>query len=175
MNGRPTTLRQVAEQSDSLEEFGRHFRDWLHELRLWSSRSKVAAALADEPQRLGRKFAQGDVADAWLAAYAEFIARRIGRPAPAWSEQRARVSLEPWFATDERNPVLRLGALRDSPAPFKNRNLFTPTVDLPLNLRAGRPAKTADEKRRANAERQARFRVRRQAELVRLRDLADEA
>ena len=140
-------------------------------MRLWSSRTKVAAALAEEPARLGKKFAQGAVADAWLAAYAEYIARRIGRPAPDWSQQRARVSPEPWFATDERNPVLRLGTLRDSPAPFKNRNLFTPAVDLPLNLRAGRPAKTVDEKRRANAERQARFRVRRQAELARLRAL----
>lgn len=85
------------------------------------------------------------------------------------------MSPEPWFATDVRNPVLRLGALRDSPAAFKNRNLFTPVVDLPLNLRAGRPAKTAAEKRRANAQRQARFRGRRQAELTRLRMLAGEA
>jgi len=75
------------------------------------------------------------------------------------------------LALTEPNPVLRLGALRDSPAPFKNRNLFTPVVDLPLNLRAGRPVKPAEEKRRANAERQARFRVRRQAESVRLRAL----
>lgn len=172
MNGRPTTLRQIAEQSDSLDEFGRHFRDWLHELKRWSSRAKVAAALAEEPKRLGGKFTQGVVADAWLAAYAEFISRRLGRPAPTWSQQRTRVSPEPWFATEDCNPVLRLVALRDSPAPFKNRNLFTPVVDLPLNLRAGRPSKTADEKRRTNAERQARFRVRRQAELVRLRGLA---
>jgi len=174
MNARPVTLQQIAERSDSLEEFGRHFRDWLHELRLWSSRAKVVAALAEEPPRLGRKFAQGGVADAWLAAYAEFIAQRIGRSAPAWSRRRSRVSPEPWFATDVRNPVLRLGALRDSPAAFKNRNLFTPVVDLPLNLRAGRPAKTVAEKRRANALRQARFRVRRRAELTRLRILASE-
>lgn len=175
MNARPVTLRQVAERSDSLEDFGRHFRDWLHELRLWSSRTKVVAALADEPPRLGRKFAQGGVADAWLAAYAELIARRIGRSAPAWSQQRARVSPEPWFATDELNPILRIAALRDSPAAFKNRNLFTSEVDLPLNLRAGRPATTADQKRRANAQRQARFRGRRQAELTRLRVFAGEA
>jgi len=47
-----TTLRQIAEQSDSLEGFGRRFRDWLHELRRWSFRAKVAAALAEEPKRL---------------------------------------------------------------------------------------------------------------------------
>jgi hypothetical protein len=98
MNGRPATLRQIAEQSDSLEDFGRHFRDWLHELRRWSSRSEVAAALAEEPDRLVRKFAQGAVADAWLAAYAEFIARRIGRTAPAWSQHGITlVSGKPWL------------------------------------------------------------------------------
>lgn len=172
MSGRPDTFRQIAEQSDSLGEFGRHFRDWLHELRSWSSRAKVASALSEEPRRLGGKFAQGVVADAWLAAYAEFISQQIGKPAPAWARQRTRVSPEPWFATDERNPVLRVGALRDSPAAFKNRNLFTPKVDLPLNLRAGRPTKTVEEKRRTNAARQAKFRKRRQEELVRLRALA---
>ena len=171
MNGRPLTLRQIAAQSDSLEDFGRHFRDWLHELRYMSSRAKVGAALAEEPRRLGRQFPQGAVADAWLAAYAEFISRRLGRPAPVWSQQRTRVSPEPWFATADRDHLAQLVALRDSPAPFKNRNLISPVVDLPLNLRAGRPTKTADEKRRANAERQARFRVRRQAELTRLRKL----
>ena len=169
MHRRPTTLHQVADVSDSLEGFGRHFRDWLHELRLWSSRSQVAAAITQEPKCLAGKFAQGRVADAWLAAYAEFISERIGYPAPAWSRQRKRVSPEPWFAAKLSNPVLQLGAIRDSPAPFKNRNLFTPSVDLPLRLRAGRPSKTAVEKRRTNAQRQARFRARRQAELVRLR------
>ena len=73
-----------------------------------------------------------------------------------------------WFATDTASPKLRLLALRDSPAAFKKRNLFTPAVDLPLALRAGRPVKSAEEKRRNNAERQRRFRARRQAELEQL-------
>jgi len=73
MSPRPTTLCHVAERSDSLEDFGRHFRDWLHELRQWSSRPRVARAVRDEPPLLAGKFAGGGVADAWLAAYAEEI------------------------------------------------------------------------------------------------------
>lgn len=169
MSPRPASLAEIAERSGSLEDFGRHFRDWLHEIRRHSSRPQLEAAVQQEPPRLAARFAQGEVADAWLAAYAEHLAGRIGRPVPAWADKRGRVSSEPWFATDATNARRRQLALRDSPAAFKKRNLFTPAVDLPLALRAGRPAKSAEEKRRNNAERQWRFRARRRAELKQLR------
>lgn len=169
MNTRPTTLRQIAERSDTLEEFGLHFRDWLHELRRFSSRAEIAAAIGEEPPKVGRRFTQGTVADAWLAAYAELIAGRLNLPAPDWISSRQRVAPEPWFAVDATVPAVRLAALRDSPAPFKKRNLFTPAVDLPLALRAGRPVKSAEHKRRRNADRQRRFRERLKAELKALR------
>jgi len=169
MNLRPVTLAEVADRAESLEDFGRHFRDWLHEIRRHSSRPQLDAAVQVEPPRLAGRFAQGDVADAWLAAYAEHLAGRIDRTVPAWAEKRGRVAPEPWFAVDEASPRLRLIALRDSPVAFKKRNLFTATVDLPLALRAGRPVKSAEEKRRNNAERQRRFRARRQTELKQLR------
>lgn len=138
MNPRPTTLKEVAERSASLEEFGRNFRDWLHELRRHSSRPKLESAICEEPPMLAENFAQGAVADAWLAAYAEHLAVKIGRPAPNWSHDPARLSPEPWFADDARSPSLRALALRDSPTAFKRRNLFTAAVDLPLALRVGR-------------------------------------
>jgi hypothetical protein len=163
---RPLTLKEVAAQSDTLEQFGRHFQDWLHGLRRYSSRPQVEAALRESPPRLKAKFADGSAADAWLAAHAEYIAQKIGRPAPAWAA--GRVSPEPWFAVGNSSPE-RIAALRDSPAPFKARNVYTPSVDLPLKLAAGRPAKTAEQLRRANAERQRRFRERRRAELLQLR------
>jgi hypothetical protein len=169
MSSRPVTLAEIATRAESLEDFGRHFRDWLHELRRHSSRSQLAAVVEAEPPRLAGRFAQGAVADAWLAAYAEHLAARIGRPLPAWAHKRHRVSPEPWFATETTSSKLRLLALRDSPPAFKRRNLFTPAVDLPLALRAGRPVKSAEEKRRNNAERQRRFRARLQAELKQLR------
>ena len=169
MSPRPVTLAEIAERSESLEDFGRHFRDWLHEIRRHSSRSQLEAVVQEEPPRLTGRFKQGEVADAWLAAYAEHLAGRIDRPVPAWAHKHQRVSPEPWFAADDTSPRLRLIALRDSPAAFKKRNLFTPTVELPLDLRAGRPVKSAEHKRRNNAERQRRFRARRLAELKQLR------
>jgi len=170
MTPRPLTLRQVAERSDSLEEFGRHFQDWLHTVRTFTSRPRVEVAVREAPSRLARRFPEGRVADAWLAAYAEYAAGRIDRPVPDWTV--GRVSPQPWFAVSGTDTRSRLAALRDSPAPFKSRNLFTPAVDLPLALSAGRPAKTREELRQANAKRQRRFRARRQTELQKLRELA---
>lgn len=170
MSPRPQTLSEVAAQSDSLEEFGRHFRDWLHELGNHSSRPQVEAAILQEPRRLARRFEQGNVADAWLAAYAELIADKLRLPIPSWTS--GRVLAEPWFATGGTDTRSRIAALRDSPGPFKSRNLYTPGVDLPLRLSRGRPAKPAAALRRSNAERQRRFRARRKAELVKLRRLA---
>ena len=164
---RPRTLQEVAEQADSLEAFGRYFQDWLHTLRTFTSRPQVARAIYDAPPRLSRVFAEGRIADAWLAASAEHLAIQAGLPVPAWT--RGRIAPEPWFAAEENDAHARLVALRDSPAPFKARNLFTPAVDLPLKLSAGRPAKTAEELRQANAERQRRFRERHRLELAALR------
>lgn len=54
-------------------------------------------------------------------------------------------------------------------AAFRRHNIFTVSVDLPLCLRAGRPAKSVEEKRKTNAERQRRFRRARSEELAHLR------
>lgn len=169
MTDRPKTLREIAERAEDLSHFGHEFADWLHTLRGGITRPQAAAAIADEPALLSDRFPEGSVADAWLAAYAEYLAERIGHPMPHWVKSPARVAPEPWFATEQ--PESRVRALRDSPPPFKNRNLFTEKVDLPLRLRAGRPPKSADEKRRANAERQRRFRARRAVEMELLRDI----
>jgi len=170
MSGRPTTLAQIAERSKSIEDFGRTLRDWLHELRRVSSRPQVAATMADPPCVLRNRFPGGATADAWLAAYAEYLAERTDTVPPKWAFGPLRVSPEPWFADESGNLALRLAALRQAPLPFKRRNLYTLSVELPLGLRAGRPAKSSDEKRRANAERQRRFRARRKAEFVSLRE-----
>jgi hypothetical protein len=168
MSPRPANLKAIAERSDSIGDFGRHLRDWLHELRRVSSRAQAAAAIAAEPPRLREKFLQGQVADAWLAAYAEHLAGKIGVEPPAWAFAPWRTSEEPLF-DEGSTPTLRALALVRAPLPFKRRNIFTHAVDLPLALRAGRPKKSAEEKRRANAERQRRFREMRRAELANLR------
>lgn len=168
---RPKSLKDVAEQSASLSEFGLNLRDWLHELRRASSRPQVVAAIGDEPPRLHGKFPQGYIADAWLAAYAEHLAGRIGTPAPEWAFAPWRISDDPIF-DEGSTPALRNLALARAPLAFKRRNIFTPSVDLPLSLRAGRPVKSAEEKRKTNAERQRRFRAARRDELKALRKLA---
>jgi len=171
MNQRPSTLKAVAERSESLTDFGRYLRDWLHELRLASSRPLATAAIAEEPPPLRRKFAQGEVADAWLAAYAEHLATKAGIRPPNWVFTSSRILAEPSFNEENENPVLRALALADAPLAFKRRNLYTPSVELPLSLRAGRPRKPVNEKRQANAERQRRFRKKRAQELKVLRRL----
>lgn len=168
---RPKSLKEVAERSDSLSEFGLNLRDWLHELRRASSRDQALATVADEPRRLQDRFPHGHIADAWLGAYAEHLARKVGHEAPAWAFASERIAAEPIFDEGSDSPTLRARALAHSPAAFKRRNIFTPSVDLPLRLRAGRPRKTSEEKRKANAERQRRFRQARYEELVALRTL----
>jgi hypothetical protein len=168
MSLRPATLKEIAERSDSIADFGRHLRDWLHELRRASSRRQAIATVAEAPSRLRDKFPQGYIADAWLAAYAEHLAGKIGAPAPEWAFAPWRISDNPIF-DEASSPTLRTLALVRAPLAFKRRNIFTPSVDLPLALRAGRPVKSDEEKRKTNAERQRRFRQARREELAALR------
>ena len=171
MTLRPSTLHEVAERSESLSDFGRHLRDWLHELRRLSSRTQIAAAIFGEPAKLAKKFERGHVADVWLAAYAEHLAGKAGITPPPWAFAAPRFSHEPLF-DEGATPALRALALQDAPLAFKRRNVFTPSVDLPLSLRPGRPRKSVQEKRASNAERQRRFRKARAAELKKFKKLA---
>jgi hypothetical protein len=171
MTSRPTTLKEVAEQSDSLTEFGLNFTDWLHEVRRLSSRAQLANTFSDEPRMLGNRFPEGSIADAWLAAYAEHLALRIDRRPPDWAFKSARIAKEPWFSDVLDIPNLRERALARSPLAFKRRNIYTSGVEMPLRLRRGRPRKSLEQKRKSNAERQRSFRARRKAELMKLRDL----
>jgi hypothetical protein len=171
VNPRPRTLREIAEHSDAIEEFGRHLRDWLHELRRVVSRAQATATIAEEPPRLAEKFLRGYVADAWLGAYAEHLAGKICVAAPEWAFASWRIADDPIF-DEGSTPTLRDLAFVRTPLAFKRRNIFTPSVDLPLKLRAGRPVKSVEEKRKTNAERQRRFREARRDELAALRRLA---
>lgn len=164
---RPHTLAEVARRADGPETFGWELQDWLHHVRNIRTRGRLRAALSETPAILAGRFKEGDAADAWLAAFAEYLALHTRLDVPAWALEPHRKSKKPWFSVTA--PDERLLALRDSPPPFKNRNLFTPRVDLPLNLRPGRPPVSAEHKRRKNAERQRRFRQRRARELDQLR------
>jgi hypothetical protein len=171
MTPRPTTLKEVAEQSHSMTEFGLNFTDWLHEIRRLSSRAQLENVFSDEPGMLENRFPEGAIADAWLAAYAEHLALQINRPPPDWAFKATRVAEDPWFSDVLNSPKLRESALARSPLAFKRRNIYIYSVELPLRLRRGRPRKPLNQRRRSNADRQRRFRMRRKAELEKLRGL----
>jgi hypothetical protein len=62
------------------------------------------------------------VADAYLAAAAVFLARLVAVNPPVWAWQEDRKLRSPWFG----NPgaAVRATLLAESPAPFRERNLF---------------------------------------------------
>jgi hypothetical protein len=159
MQPRPQTLAEVADRADSLTRFGRELADWLHTVRTLGSRPALARTVETAPPRLVGVFPEGALADATLAAYAEWLSARIGSAPPDWCFEPERISPEPWFA--DEGPRSRLRALRDTPPAFKRRNLFTSAPDLPVRLRRGRPAVSAETKRATNAARQRRFQQKR--------------
>jgi DNA-binding transcriptional regulator YiaG len=111
----------VARRSGTLGEFGLNLRDWQHEVRdKWRGRRDFARKLATRPDLLGERFEQGDVADGYLAAYALWLADRVGVPRPEWAYEPERIARDPWFASPQRASLLR-----DAPAHFIERNIFT--------------------------------------------------
>lgn len=153
---RPRTLREVAEWSDSLTDFGRNLRDWQHAVRLGGvhSRTELARRLADTPPLLAGRFTEGDVADAYLAAYAEWLADHASISRPAWCKDPHRVARNPWFSAPARGLLLVT-----SPASFRQRNLFT-NPELVFTPKAGRPRVSEDRKREKARLRQKAYRSR---------------
>jgi len=70
---RPQTLAQVADRSNNGKTFGLCFTNWLHEVREWENKEQAINAIREEPRLLAPVFMGGKIADAWLAAYAEYI------------------------------------------------------------------------------------------------------
>lgn len=152
----PHHLDDVATQSKSLSDFGLLLREWNHTITRTdvSNRPELTRAIQSPPKRLSGKFAQGNVADAYLAAYAEWIADQAGIPRPEWTRESARSLEEPWFADNARASLLIL-----TPASFRQRNVFTVPEQI-VRLRRGRP-KVSEEQKKAKAhQRDRRYRER---------------
>jgi hypothetical protein len=115
---RPQSLAEVASWSNDSTAFWYNIRDFLDEFR----RSRGAAMLSSEPAKRASVFNEGDVADAYLAAVAVSLAREVGVPPPTWACDASRRLLRPWFAN--AGARLRATLLAESPAPFRERNLF---------------------------------------------------
>jgi len=118
---RPGTLAEVGRLSRSLEEFGYNLRDWQHEIRdKWRGPKDFARRIKAVPVLLQDSFPGGDVADAYLAAYALWLADKVGVSRVGWARDPARKARNPWFSGFKRASLLR-----DSPAHFIERDLFT--------------------------------------------------
>jgi hypothetical protein len=115
---RPRSLAEVAAWSNDRREFHRHLADFLDQFRL----EPRAETLAVEPARVAARFPGGDVCDAYLAAVAVSLAREIRVAPPAWAWTEDRKLKHPWFASP--GPAIRAMLLWESPAPFRERNLF---------------------------------------------------
>jgi|SRR6266853_5924727 len=115
---RPQTLGEVADAASSMEDFHANVRDFLHAFKSSPNRDRIAV----EPALLREKFPRGEIADAYLAAVAVELSLDLACARPKWTQTSARVLDRPWFAawTDG----LRIILLHESPAGFRERNLF---------------------------------------------------
>lgn len=154
---RPRTARAVAGRADSLAQFGLNLRDWFHELRNLSTRAGLLAAVSHRPPRLRHKIADGDLADAFLAAQVEHLCHHAGLPPPRWTQSPEYILEKPWFASPDAPASLRALLIRDADVAFKNRNLFT-TSEITWQPKRGRPRKSLAAQRETNRLRQRRWR-----------------
>lgn len=115
---RPTTLAEVAAGSASADEFFGNVRDFLHKFQ----QAPAAGMVAEEPPGLRERFEFGAIADAYLAAVAVELSLTLGCTRPVWTHRPARFAREPWFAA--KSARLRTCLLHESPAGFRERNLF---------------------------------------------------
>jgi hypothetical protein len=120
---RPRSLREVAMESQTYQDFGAHLKDFLHEFEFARQRERpLRPMLAKQPPRLAARFAEGNICDAFLAATADYLSRINGLPTPEWALQDDLVLKEPWFS--EEFSTVRMRLLRDTPSAFKDKNLF---------------------------------------------------
>ena len=159
---RPDSLCEVATGSETEGGFGHQLADFEHELARLSSRKGLSAAIEARPSLLAAKFATGQVADAWLAAYAEELAFRYNLDYPDWIWMQDRF-LEVPYIHDAHSPELKVWHTLKSPPTFSRRNLFVDFHLPAIQLRRGRPKKSAAHKRAMNRLRVARHRLKKYA------------
>ena len=115
---RPHTVSDIAEWTESYNDFGLHVADFLHHFK----DNPGFEALAAEPRTLAERFPEGGIADCYLAALSVELATRVGHARPGWAQHPRRFRREPWFASP--GPNMRALLLLESPPGFRERNLF---------------------------------------------------
>ena len=116
---RPKSLAEVAARAAGGDSFDRCLANFLDAFYAAPS----AAALLEAPALLAPSDpVTGAIRDAYLAATAEELARRLNVPSPEWALAEDRRLHRPWFASPLS--ALRAVLLLESPAAFRSRNLF---------------------------------------------------
>jgi hypothetical protein len=114
---RSASLAEVAQRTLDGSRFGFEVKDFLHEFQ----DKPDFAMLAPAPAKLTGRIEHGDRWDAFLQALAVYLAARIDRDPPQWTQPPLQLP-DPWFASP--GPAIRNYLLLSSPAPFRTRNLF---------------------------------------------------
>ncbi|MCH6258953.1 hypothetical protein MLD52_20525 [Puniceicoccaceae bacterium K14] len=163
---RPKTFKEVAERSDSLESFGYNLRDWQHEVsRRATSHQQLSTSIQEAPPILAMKFAQGEIADAYFAAYAEWLSIQANIDSPTWSKRKARSLKTAWYSGPNHNQLDEL-----TPESFHKRGLYTLPENV-FNPKPGRPRVSEETKRQKAILRQRAYRKRTKAILDKARAL----
>ncbi|MFM7100355.1 MAG: hypothetical protein ACKO3N_04215 [Verrucomicrobiota bacterium] len=116
---RPKSLAEVAALAAAGDSFDRCLANFLDAFYA----APGAEALADVPPLMAPLDpVTGPIQDAYLAATAEELARRLNLPSPVWVLSEDRRLHRPWFASPLA--ALRAVLLLESPAGFRSRNLF---------------------------------------------------
>ncbi|MCI0349757.1 MAG: hypothetical protein L0Z53_10055 [Acidobacteriales bacterium] len=115
---RPESLAEVSAWTREARDFEYHLADFLDQFDIDQDLEMLRA----EPDLLAERLRDSGVADAYLAATAVSLARLIGKPPPTWALAESRKLRQPWFA--HPGAAIRATLLAESPAPFRERNLF---------------------------------------------------
>lgn len=92
-------------------------------------RAQALASVSAAPRTLRARFPEGAVADAWLAAYAEYVSLQHSAPIPEWALKPNRFLPTPSFDDGVLDPRVRALVLDQSPEAFRRRNIFTTAVE----------------------------------------------
>lgn len=151
---RPQTAFEVAAEAEDLKSFGHALRDWQHELKQFHNRPQVINCFAKTPVLLQKRFSQGDVADAYLAGYVNFLAHAANIQQPDWTNDPKRIALNPWFSSSDRKRLLIV-----TPVSLREKNIFAVPENV-IKICPGRPKVSLAQKKEKNRLRQQCYRTR---------------
>jgi hypothetical protein len=118
MSSNAPSLKQIAANTAHGGRFSYLLGDFLDAFY----RAPDVEALAPEPEFLQGTVPKGEVWDAFLAATAEYLARKYHFTVPTWTGSHLRQLRRPYFPIEA--PQFRATLLLESPMEFRSRNLF---------------------------------------------------